>query len=91
MRHLIVLNMFRLNGVDVGVTFEIFGVKGQQILDVVNFHCGDDFGIVDLNALDGIIDDEFAPVFVNVERIGQKVENLFDFGKFRFGLDNRKT
>ena len=37
-----------------------------------------------------MIDDEFAPIFVNVESIGQKVENLFDFCKFGFEFGNRK-
>ena len=32
------LYIFRLNSIDVGVSFEIFGVEGQQIFDVVRIH-----------------------------------------------------
>ena len=43
-------NIFRFDGFDVGVVFGIFGVEGQQILDVVRLHCGDDFRVVDFYA-----------------------------------------
>lgn len=76
---------------DVGVAFEIFGIESQQVFDVVRFHRGDDFCVVDLNAGDGMFDDEFAPVFIDFGRVGQKVENLFDFCQFDIGFGDGKT
>jgi hypothetical protein len=52
-----ILNIFRLNGFDVCVAFEIFGVEGQQILNVVRFHRSDDFRVVDFYARNRMIDD----------------------------------
>lgn len=38
-----------------------------------------------------MFDDEFAPVFVDFNRVGQKVENLFDFYQFSIGFSNGKA
>ncbi len=70
-------NSFRLNRFDVGIAFEIFDVKSQQILNVVRFHCGNDFCVVDLNAGNRISDDEFAPVSINFFGVGQQFEKAF--------------
>ncbi len=51
-----ILNIFRLDGFNESVAFEIFGVEGQQILNVVGFHRGDDFRVVDFYARNRVID-----------------------------------
>lgn len=68
--NLLKLNIFRCNGVDVGTAFEVFDVEGQQIFDVVRFHRGGDFCVVDLNAGNRMFDDKFALISINFNRIG---------------------
>jgi hypothetical protein len=52
-----ILNIFRLDGFNESVAFEIFSVEGQQILNVVGFHRGDDFRVVDFYAGNRMVDD----------------------------------
>ena len=55
------------------------------------FKRGGDLCVVDLNAGDGMFDDEFAPVFIDFGCVGQKVENLFDFCQFGIGFGDGET
>lgn len=74
------LNIFRFDCFDVGIAFEIFGVEDQQIFDVVGFHRVGDFCVMELNAGNGMFDDEFAPVFIDIGCVGKKFKkrlNLF--------------
>ncbi len=52
-----ILNIFRLDGFNESVAFKVFSVEGQQILNVVGFHRGDDLRIVDFYARNRMIDD----------------------------------
>ena len=50
-------NIFRLDGFDVSVAFEIFGVKGEKRLNAVCLHRRDDFRVVNFYARNRIIND----------------------------------
>lgn len=84
------LDTLWLDGCDVGIAFEIFGVECQQVFDVVGFHGSDDFCVMDLDTGDKIFNDEFAPVFIDFRCVGQKVENPFDLCQFGIGFRDGK-
>ena len=74
---LLVLNVFRFDGCNFGITFEVLGVKCQKIFNFVRLHRGDDLCVVNLNAGNGMIDDNLAPVFINFYCVGQKYKKSF--------------
>ena len=86
-----ILNIFRFYTFNESVASKIFGVEGQQVLNVMGLHRGNDFRVVNFYAWDRMIDDLLAPVSVNFLRVGQNVKNRFDFREFGIGLSNRKA
>jgi hypothetical protein len=59
-----------VDGFDVREAREVFCVKGQYPRYSVNEHGGDEAGVVDLDAGDGVGDQETSPMFVDGGKIG---------------------
>ncbi len=79
MRRIKYLNIIRFDSIVVKIAFEIFGVESQLIFDVARLHHGGDFCVVNLDAGDGMFDDEFAPVLINFGCVGQNFEETLEY------------
>jgi len=61
-----------MNGRDVVVAFEVVGVVGEDAMDPMNSHRGHETGIMNLNSLYFVLDEESAPLRINSGSIVQE-------------------
>lgn len=66
-----------MDGVDVCVALEVTGVEGENVLDAVDMHGGDQTGVMDLDATDAVGDQEASPFRVNIRPVCQEAESAF--------------
>jgi len=86
------LDDLRIDGDDakIRITREIGWVEGQNMCYPMNHHRSDDSRVVNLNAENSEIQNQFAPFLMNTRIIGQKRKNPFDQTREKIGVRDRK-
>jgi hypothetical protein len=84
-------NVAGLNCGDTLVAAEVTGVVGEDAIDPVNSHRGDESGIVNLNSLHVMLYDELPPFRIDVRRIVQEGEDGFEAAQSTGGLPDSKS
>jgi len=75
-----------MNRFDVREAGEVAGVEGEDAFDAVDVPDGGDAGIVDLDAGDGVINEESAPLEVNIGGVWEQGDSRFDRASAPIGL-----
>lgn len=67
-----------MNRTDAVVTLEISGIEGEDALDRVDAHDGDETGIIDPHALNPVVTNNPFPRAIDRENVRQQSQQLLD-------------
>ena len=80
------LNIFRIDSLNHRKAFEVFFVRRNEEINLMNDDGRGNFRVVNLHAADRIIRNEFSPFEKGLQIIGQKPKMFLNNRSFSFGL-----